>query len=454
MGKRELCEKINNLNHETHDYWDFRGTEKSERDFVHNFCTYPAMMVPKMQRELLKLCVDDMGLDKLSLLDPFAGSGTVLVEGMLQGLDVTGIDINPLAILLCKVKTTILDIGELQKSSEALIQQIKNESVITENHTFNGINKWFTAVAIRDLSKIRAEIIKVEKIEYRRFFWAAFCEVVRLVSNSRHCTYKLHIKPEEEIEAYDKDAKAIFENTLIHNIDSYVSFYEELKVKHLLKRGGHSYKGKVQIVLGDTIYVLKHMKRKFDLIFTSPPYGDNHTTVSYGQYSVMPLRWICIEDIDEGVNSDIIKTLYAIDNASLGGKTAKSAMTESTLKVLNKSGALKDQVNNLQAISPKQVEKVIVFYSDFDRTLKAISSRMNTGSYSVWTVGNRKVAKQEITMHRILEELSQIYEFELVTNFSRKIYNKRMPEVNAYKGNKAEMIQTMTKEQILIFQKG
>ena len=29
-----------------------------------------------------------------------------------------------------------------------------------------------------------------------------------------------------------------------------------------------------------------------DLICTSPPYGDNHTTVTYGQFSILPLLWI------------------------------------------------------------------------------------------------------------------------------------------------------------------
>ena len=36
--------------------------------------------------------------------DPFAGSGTVMLESLYRGLDFHGSDINPLAILLCQVK--------------------------------------------------------------------------------------------------------------------------------------------------------------------------------------------------------------------------------------------------------------------------------------------------------------------------------------------------------------
>ena len=109
MSVLALKDKFNSLTLESEDHWDYRGTNNSERDYVHGFCTYPAMMVPKMQREMLDVCLNQIQGTTPFLLDPFAGSGTILVEGMLKGLNIVGIDVNPLAILLCKVKTTILD---------------------------------------------------------------------------------------------------------------------------------------------------------------------------------------------------------------------------------------------------------------------------------------------------------------------------------------------------------
>jgi 16S rRNA G966 N2-methylase RsmD len=43
------------------------------------------------------------------VLDPFCGSGTVLVEAMAAGREATGVDASPLAVLIAKVRSTVLD---------------------------------------------------------------------------------------------------------------------------------------------------------------------------------------------------------------------------------------------------------------------------------------------------------------------------------------------------------
>ncbi len=452
MSLENLKLKFNQLTLESEDHWDYRGNNKSERDYVHGFCTYPAMMVPKMQREILQVCLEQSENKHLKLLDPFAGSGTILVEGMLQGLDIVGIDINPLAILLCKVKTTIIDPKALEKHTKDIvtkIEQLKKSQI--ENYSFDGIEKWFTNQAITDLSILRNAIINDEDINIRRFFWATFCEVTRIVSNSRDCTYKLHIKEKSDIDNYDKDAINLFVKTLNFNIDKYLTFYNKLKNTGKLKKDGLSYKGKIKIVLSDTVAYLNHTKQKFDLILTSPPYGDNHTTVSYGQYSVMPLRWIQCSDIDADFDENMIATLSAIDNLSLGGKSTKRFITKKRKNVLEKSETLKNQSEDINKIAKKQVNKLIAFYSDYDSFLSAVSKKMNPNAISVWTLGNRKIAKQEILMNNIMIELGSQYNLSLVTSFTRKILNKRMPEKNAYTGKSNESQSTMTREHILVF---
>ena len=124
MSISALKDKFNSLTLESENHWDYRGNNNSERDYVHGFCTYPAMMVPKMQREMLEVCLEHLQDRSPLLLDPFAGSGTILVEAMLKGLNVVGIDINPLAILLCKAKTTILNRNLLQEKTDQLFNWV------------------------------------------------------------------------------------------------------------------------------------------------------------------------------------------------------------------------------------------------------------------------------------------------------------------------------------------
>ena len=450
MSIADLKERFNSLTLESEDHWDYRGNNNSERDYVHGFCTYPAMMVPKMQREMIDVCLEQLQDTAPCLLDPFAGSGTILVEGMLRGLNIVGIDVNPLAILLCKTKTTILDPTTLSDKAKQLIDWITVHDKV-QVHQFKGINKWFTEQAIYDLSRIRAGIISEETIEYRRFYWASFCEIVRIVSNSRDCTYKLHVKEQEEIDAYDEDAIGLFKITLQHNIEKYNEFYSVLKTRGHLKRDGLTYKGKVKVVLGDSISYLNHSKQKYSLVFTSPPYGDNHTTVSYGQYSIMPLRWINCKDIDESINENLLATLYEIDNQSLGGKSSNKTITPARKEVIKKSDTLKAQLEDINDYASQQSNKIIAIYSDYDNFLAALSKKLKPHAISVWTLGNRKVAKQEIFMNKIMIELCASYHMMLLTSFTRKILNKRMPKLNGYRGEEKGLQSTMTREHILIF---
>ena len=82
--------------------WDFRDSDTKISN--HGFHTYPAMMIPQITRRL----IESYGKNAKVILDPFVGSGTVLLEARLHKNfeKAYGIDINPLASLISKVKTT------------------------------------------------------------------------------------------------------------------------------------------------------------------------------------------------------------------------------------------------------------------------------------------------------------------------------------------------------------
>ena len=85
--------------------WDFKTSNTKE--FTHCYHTYPAMMIPQVAR---KLICDYSPEGKLNLLfDPYMGSGTSLVEASITGINSIGTDINPLARLMSKVKSTHFD---------------------------------------------------------------------------------------------------------------------------------------------------------------------------------------------------------------------------------------------------------------------------------------------------------------------------------------------------------
>ncbi len=71
------------------------------RDYTHGFHTYPARMHPLTARRALALIEPR---PRATVLDPFCGSGTVLVEAVLAGARAVGVDASPLAILIARAK--------------------------------------------------------------------------------------------------------------------------------------------------------------------------------------------------------------------------------------------------------------------------------------------------------------------------------------------------------------
>ena len=72
-----------------------------DRAHVHGFHAYPARAHPVTARRLVEAFAPANGL----VLDPFCGSGTVLIEAMLAGRNALGSDLNPLAVMLARAKT-------------------------------------------------------------------------------------------------------------------------------------------------------------------------------------------------------------------------------------------------------------------------------------------------------------------------------------------------------------
>jgi len=75
-------------------------------DLTHPFHTYPARMHPATARALVRLVAGGAGAGpKPTIVDPFCGPGTTLVEARAAGLPAIGIDLNPLAASLARSKT-------------------------------------------------------------------------------------------------------------------------------------------------------------------------------------------------------------------------------------------------------------------------------------------------------------------------------------------------------------
>src|SRR5262249_6704357 len=74
----------------------------------HNFYKYPARFSPVFAREVIKAFTNRGD----TVIDPFCGGGTSLIEAISLGRKAAGFDISSLAVFLSRAKTTPLSIHD------------------------------------------------------------------------------------------------------------------------------------------------------------------------------------------------------------------------------------------------------------------------------------------------------------------------------------------------------
>jgi len=412
---------IEELNKYPEGYWDFKGKIKTG---IHNMGKYPATMVPDMQYELLNIIVKQIGDNNIKLLDPFCGSGTALVIAQDLGIDSIGVDINPYATLLSSVKTNIYDRDKMLSAIDKIENYLSQEQNVREHYFYN-IEKWFRKDIIRSLSKIRQGIIAEEDASVRKFFWICLSETIFKFSNDRTSTFKLHILPKDKINLIQDDSIEFF----IDKVKENAGFlnYEE--------------KNKVKIIYGDCCEVMQHkLEEKFKIICTSPPYGDNSTTVTYGQASILYLKWI--DNRDLSCDPCILKKYSTIDKISIGGEKRKVCNT-------NDIQSLNEYLN---VISVDKRGKVINFFEDYCAVLKSMESSLSKEGYLIMIVGNRSIDAIMQPLDKITIEIAVKSGLQMISKFNRNILYKKTPLTLSSAKNE-KIVKSISKETILIFTK-
>ncbi len=410
--------------------WDFRN------DFTkysnHGFHTYPAMMIPQVARRLIQM----YGKDKEVLLDPFMGSGTALLEAKLHKnfKKAYGIDINPLALLISKVKTTPISQETLKEEYLQLISRCNadkkavnfREKEIKKPNFFN-IEFWFKPQIITDLAIIKQNIEKIKDKDIKDFFLVAFSETVRNVSNTRNREYKLYRMDQSMLEKHHPDTFEEFKNKASKNISGMEEYFK-----------AHNPKCQVKILAEDTRNLTTIPANSVDLIVTSPPYGDSRTTVAYGQFSRLGLQWLDYGK-DEVLN---------IDKVSLGGIPTKDLHNGLG------SPTLKKTLDKISNIDPDRAKDVLSFYVDFDKCVQELHRVTKKGAFMCFVVGNRTVKGVQIPTDEIILELFQSKNhYKHHNTFIRNIPHKRMPKLNSPTNIAGNHAVTMNEEWIVIIEK-
>lgn len=414
------------------------GEEADRSENLHRLFMYPAMMVPATQSAMIEAMTHVLPTNS-NAIDPFMGSGTSLLSCMEFGFNTFGQDINPFAVLLSKAKTTCYDLVGFEQSFQSITKHIQNDHSTNVDVDFMNINKWFNQDTQVALSKIRRAIMAEPNPDYRIFFWVIMSEAIRIGSNDRTSTFKLHVRSQEDIQKRNVNIIDEFLSYSKRGIEDLAAYRRKLQDEHLLD--GHNYSGTSRVVWGNTQKIIE-TDTTFDLLVSSPPYGDNHTTVTYGQTSYLPLQWIDPKDIYCPFN--YLKTTQEIDRQSLGGRINGTEISKAIDSLFMKTPSLAKFYNCIPIADQEKYKKTLSFIADFDESLDMITKVMKPNAFYIWTIGNRYVGGREIPNSEILIDLMKNRGIPLFFDAERKIMNKKQARRN-------KSSQTMEKERILIF---
>jgi len=426
--------------------WDFAGEDT--RYLTHGLHPYPARMAPQIARRLIRKLAHKNDV----VLDPFCGSGSVLVEARLAGLNSIGIDINPLACLLAEVKSNPIEPSLLESWWVKLKSQITREIM---SSTFEGIDidvdvpdlsgtnieYWFKPETIKKLALIRKNLKSIEENHIRRFFEVPFSLTVREVSGVRKNEYKLYRMPEEEWRRYSPDVLGVFTKNVKKSIQKMKEFYKEAS-KNVFSR----------VFMGDTRFLftekfpeegnslLKTHPPK--LIVTSPPYGDSRTTVAYGQFSRLSSLWL---DFEPEFKREVVMN---VDKLSLGGEDNKWKNIDFDLPIL------KQTIEMIKRRDRKRAAEVLAYFGDLYVCLKKMYDCLDCGGYCCIVIANRTVRRILVPTHAIIAEMGVRVGFENeIIIIPRNIPTKRLPWENAPENIPGFKGKTMSEENIVIMRK-
>jgi 16S rRNA G966 N2-methylase RsmD len=378
-------------------------------------------MLPQLGIDILK----EFDIRAGNLLDPYCGSGSSFICALECGLTkMAGFDINPLAILISKVKYTALSLSEIDNAKQILRNSIfeflKNENMIQsiEKPMITNVDFWFSKETISNLSIIKHFINQIENKDMQNFFLLPFSETVRECSYTRNNEFKLYRMKQEDVLNFNPDVIGVY---FKYFNDIYV-YYKNFYLPKLTKA--------VSMSLQNSAFQSK--KSYYDVVLTSPPYGDSRTTVAYGQFSTLSNEWL-------GIN-------YArkIDGMLMGGLRTKTNIRE---------GVIADYISTIDKTDAKRALEVSAFYNDLDFSIKNVAQSVKKGGKSIYVVGNRTVKNIQLPTDQFIAEKFEENGFQHIVTYERALSNKAMPSRNSPTNKAGKTVNTMLFEYIVVCEK-
>jgi DNA modification methylase len=433
---------------------DFHDQDSSYAS--HNFHSFPAKFPPQLPRKFIT------GLTNLgdTVLDPMMGSSTTVLEACLLGRWGIGFDIDPLALLISRVKVTHPNLDLVKRIGNYIIKQAKllvrekcNELMqILENRwdarTREFIDYWFAPETQVELLALITEIEKIEDEQIKAFFKLVFSAIIITKTGGVSLAFDLaHTRPHRAKVVISKTGKILLGEELQKNPTPRTAFLTKTLRSAIIefeKRFQQNLNSLRQSEIGDFPPEIKRGNAQnlpldeasIDLIVTSPPYASN--AIDYMRAHKFSLVWL----------GYMVDELTETRKEYIGGEITVRFEYE---KLPDRPTAI---ISHISKLDEKKGRVLYRYYSEMTRTLSEMFRILKPDKSAIVVVGSSIMRGIDTETQNCLTEIGQTIGFEVpkigVRNLDR---NRRMLPASSNVNLESRIQQRMHEEYVIGFYK-
>ncbi len=343
------------------------------------------------------------------VLDPFVGSGTTLLEAYLYGQHGYGVDVDPLARLITKVKTTAIPEDRLATLHHEVMQALDQTPEGAYRPGISTLAHWFAPQAVAELSAIYDVVERFrDEPDVYDFLLVCFSAIIRRASNADNQTMKTYVSHTNPKKL--EPALPLFTRTLSTYIDRLIKFGRLVPVE-----------GRATVFPVDDAQTLDEAWRAqalplVDLAITSPPYIKS---VDYIYNQMVELFWIGDRwGLEDQTKQNVFKERYI----------GHDRVTSREAAALRTTG-VEDIDAYIAQIHMRNQPLGLVTWRYFDAMgahLASMGRLLRPGAHYVIVVGDSTLAGVAVPTHDLIVSCAVRHGFATSARFAYEIRNKYM----------------------------
>jgi len=383
----------------------------------------------KFPPQIPHLFIEELTQSGDSILDPMAGSGTTIVEAALLKREAFGFDIDPLAIRLCRVKTTFLDPKHLEKLGIQIIQEAKaikglRDILLTDlqerfdQETRKFLDYWFLPETQFELLALIKAIEKTTEPPESEFFELVFSSCIIAKSGGVSLARDLaHSRPHRDRGKQPKDAIVEFGIKLGKSLRKFESLPQRAKRVFVDRRRADD---------------LPLPSNSIDLIVTSPPYAN---AIDYMRAHKFSLVWFRYP----------LRTLSELRAQYIGSERCNPSYETDGLP--QRSRAIVHLLQEKDSSKAKVVRKYLV---EMQAVISEMRRVLKPGKAAVIVIGPSLMRGMEVKTHEYLAEIGESVGFQVAGIQKRKIDRDRRMLPASFGGNGRSTIEQRMHQEFIL----